>query len=172
MPRPNHRRLARRAVSAGALLGLLVAAVAAAPASASPAITRQTEIQFSRSQYNPPVPECGFLGVTEVQEGNGILVVVDNGTWLNINSYETFKITVIYDDPSIPTETRQVTSEIHFRAQPDGDAVFHKSFHDFGPATWDPDAKIRYITTFNIVDGEVIVDNTIEHDMPPEGPRY
>ena len=166
------RRLGRRVVSSGALLGLLVATVAAAPASAAPTVTREANIHFSRSQYYAPVPECGFLGGTEIQEGNGSLVIVDNGTWLNVNAHETFKITVVYDDPSIPTETRQVTSEIHFRAQPDGDEIFHNSFHDFGPAAWDPDAKIRIVTTFVTVDGEVLVDHTIENDTPPDEPCY
>jgi hypothetical protein len=96
-------------------------------------------------------------------------VIVDNGTWFNVTALETHKITVIPDDPSIATQTRQVTSEFHFRAQPDGDVIFHQSFHDFGPAAWDPDAKIRIATTFVTRDGEVIVDHWVVNDLPPDG---
>jgi hypothetical protein len=138
MSRFTSRRLGRRAVSAGALLGLLVATVAAAPASASPTVTRVADIHFSRSQHYDANPDCDFLGGTEVQEGNGYLVIVDNGDWLNVTAHETFRITVIFDDPTLPNEYRQVTSEIHFRAQPDGDVIFHNSFHDFGPAAGIP----------------------------------
>ncbi len=101
MPRFTNCRPARRAVSAAALLGLLVATVAAVPASASPTITRETNIHFSRSQHYDANPDCDFLGGTEVQEGNGYLIIVDNGDWLNVTAHETFKITVIFDDPSL-----------------------------------------------------------------------
>ena len=47
--------------------------------------------------------------------------------------------------------------------------IVHESFHDFGPAAWDLDAKIRFATTFKTMNGEVQVDHVIENDMPPSG---
>jgi len=170
MTRFSGRRLGRRAMSVGALLGLLATTLAAAPVSAAPTITREINTHFSRSQHYDANPACfGAPGVTEIQEGNGHLIIIDGGTWLNVTSYETHWITVVPDDPSLATTTRQVTAVIHFRAQADGDVVFHQSFHDFGVEPWDPDAKIQFRATFVTRNGEVMVDRSFSHDEPPAG---
>ena len=50
-----------------------------------------------------------------------------------------------------------------------GDLVVHESFHDYGVAAWDLDAKIRLSTTFITHNGEVQVDHGLFNDMPPDG---
>jgi len=47
--------------------------------------------------------------------------------------------------------------------------VVHESFHDYGVAAWDLDAKIRLSTTFITHNGEVQVDHGLFNDMPPDG---
>ena len=163
MKRPLTRPTIGRAARIGIVLGVLGSSLVAATASAAPSITREIDIHFSRSQHFDADPNCG-PGVTEVQEGNHHLVIVDNGTWLNVTAGETSTITVIPDDPSIPTYARQVTGVFHFRAQPDGDEIFHQTFHDFGPYL-----KIRVLWTYITRDGEVTVDHTIIGDQPPAG---
>ena len=108
-------------------------------------------------------------GCTEIADGNSHLVIVDDGSTLKVTFGETFKILAIPDDPSIATNTRHGTDSGHFIAQRDGDLIVHESFHDYGPAAWDLDAKIRFATTFHTKDGEVQVDHVIENDMPPPG---
>jgi hypothetical protein len=152
-----------RAARIGIVLGVLASSLMAATASAAPLITRSIDIHFSRSQHFDADPSCG-PGVTEVQEGNHHLVIVDDGTWFNVTAGETFTITVIPDDPSIPTSTRKVTALFHYRLQPDGDEIFHQTFRDFGGGL-----KIQFMWTWITRDGEVTVDHAIIGDEPPAG---
>ena len=96
-------------------------------------------------------------------------MIIDYGSSLKVTFGETFKILAVPDDPSIATNTRHGTDAGHFIAQRDGDVIFHESFHDYGPAAWDLDAQIRFVTTFTTKNGEVHVDHLIENDMPPPG---
>lgn len=159
-----------RAARTGIALALVASALVVAPAAAAPTVTRDIDIHFSRTRHFDADPNCGPLSiaVTEVQEGNAHLVIIDNGTWFNITAHESLTITVIPDDPSIASHTRQVTDAVHFLAQPDGDVIYHESFHDFGPAPWDPDAKIRTAITYVTRDGEVMVDHWVVNDLPPD----
>src|SRR4029079_14205868 len=110
MTRFSGRSLGRPAMSRGAMLGLLATTLAAAPVSAAPTITREINTQFSRSQHYDANPACfGAPGVTEIQDGNGHLIIIDSGTWLNVTSYETHWITVVPDDPSLATPTPHAT---------------------------------------------------------------
>ncbi len=56
-----------------------------------------------------------------------------------------------------------------FNLLKDGSSIFHESFHDFGPAAWDPFAKIQLFVTFVYRDGEVAVDHVFGRDLPPDG---
>lgn len=166
-------RMGGRAARIGLAAGLLVSALVAAPASASPTITREIDIHHDEgTQHFDGNPDCdpNAIPVTEHLVDNEHLVIVDDGTWLNVTFGETFWITVIPDDPSIATTTRKGTDVGHFRAKRNGDTIFHESFHDYGPVPWDQDVvpRIRYITTFTTVNGEVRVDHTITNDIPPE----
>ena len=152
-----------RAGRIGIVLGVLASSLVAATASAAPSITREMDIHFSRTQHFDGGPTCG-PAVTEVQEGNSHLIIVDDGTWLNITSGETFTVTVIPDDPSLATYTRKVTALFHFRLQPDGDENIHRTFRDFGGGL-----KIQYMWTGVIRGGEIVVDHTVVGDEPPEG---
>jgi hypothetical protein len=141
-------------------------------AAARPTITREIDVQFHLEQHFDGDPSCGpfFVdGVTEIADGNSHLVIVDDGSTLKVAFGETFKILAIPDDPSIATNTRNGTDAGHFIAQRDGDVIFHESFHDYGPAAWDLDAKIRFVTTFTTQNGEVHIDHMIQNDMPPPG---
>ncbi len=164
----SHRRAALPIV-----LALAAASLAAGPVAAGrPTITRVIDTHFHLEQHFDGDPACGpfFVdGGTEIADGNSHLVIVDDGSTLKVTFGETFKILAIPDDPSIATNTRHGTDSGHFIAQRDGDLIVHESFHDFGPAAWDLDAKIRFATTFHTKDGEVQVDHVIENDMPPPG---
>ena len=166
------RSVLHRPVPIAATLGLLVALVAAAPVLAGrPEVTRSINNHFHLEQHFPANYACGPYGwgVTEIAEGNEHFVVVDDGARLTLTYGETFRITAVPDDPSIPTNTRQGSDALTFVLQRDGDVMFHESFHDFGPAAWDSDAQIRFVTVFTTRDGEVQVDHSIENDMPPSG---
>jgi hypothetical protein len=165
--RGNHRSL-----GPAIALGLLAAAIAAAPAAAArPAVTHVINIGFHVVQHFDADPSCGpySVGVTEIADGNDHLVIVDDGTRLAITFGETFRITAIPDDPTIASNTRQGTDAGHFLLKRNGDLVVHESFHDYGVAAWDLDAKIRLATTFITHNGEVQVDHGIFNDMPPDG---
>lgn len=156
----------------GIALGLIAAAIAVAPAAAArPQVTHAINIGFHIEQHFDADPKCGpfAIGVTEIADGNSHLVIVDDGTRLSITSGETFWVTAIPDDPTIASSTRHGTDSGHFQLQRDGDVIAHESFHDYGPAAWDPDAKIRLSTTFITHNGEVQVDHGIFNDMPPDG---
>lgn len=104
----------------------------------------------------------------EIGLGNERLIVVDRGDSLHVTYGETFKILAVPDDPSIPSNTRQGTGALSFNMLKDGKLIiFKESFHDFGPAAWDPFAKIQFFTTFFYRDGEVIVDHFFGRDLPP-----
>jgi hypothetical protein len=165
----RHRR---RPLRAGVAFGLLATVLVVAPAAAArPAITRVVDIGFHTEQHFDADPSCGpySIAVTEIAEGNDHLVIVDDGTRLSVAFGETFRITAVPDDPALPTDIRQGTDALHFTLKRDGDVLFHESFHDYGAAAWDPDAQIRYMTTFTTRDGEVLVDHSIVNDMPPPG---
>lgn len=163
----------RRPRRLGALaVGLILAAVAAGPvAAAKPVVTKVIDIKFENVQHFDADPSCGSYSIaaTEIATGNAHLIIADDGQTLKIAFGETFKILVIPDDPSLPTQTRKGAGAGHFVLQRDGDVIFHESFHDYGPAAWNPDAKIRFTTTFTTRNGEVIVDRFLGHDMPPDG---
>jgi hypothetical protein len=154
-------------------LALVAASVLAPPVAAGrPTITREIDIHFHLEQHFDGDPSCGpfFVdGVTEIADGSSHLVIIDDGSSLKVTFGETFKILAVPDDPSIATNTRHGTDAGHFIAQRDGDVIFHESFHDYGPAAWDLDAQIRFVTTFTTKNGEVHVDHLIENDMPPPG---
>jgi len=161
-----------RPVRFGIVLGLIAAAIAVAPAAAArPVVTRVVDIGFHIEQHFDADPSCGpyAIGGTEIADGNSHLVIVDDGTRLAITYGETFRITAIPDDPTIASNTRQGTESGHFLIKRNGDLVVHESFHDYGAAAWDLDAKIRLSTTFITHDGEVQVDHGIFNDMPPDG---
>ena len=161
-----------RSSRTGIALGLIAAAIAVAPAAAArPQVTHAINIGFHIEQHFDADPKCGpfAIGVTEIADGNSHLVIVDDGTRLSITSGETFWVTAIPDDPTIASNTRHGTDAGHFQLQRDGDVIAHESFHDYGAAAWDPDAKIRLSTTFITHNGEVQVDHGIFNDMPPDG---
>jgi|1186.fasta_scaffold18154_1 hypothetical protein len=165
-----------RAVTGGRLIGLaaglLATSIVASPAlAAQPTVTHTVTNHFHHEMHIDGDPSCGpFIGgVTEIADGNERLVIVDDGTRLTVHYGETFKILAIPDDPSIAPNTRQGTDALTFVAKRDGDTIFHESFHDFGPAAWNLNAKIRMSTTFITHDGEVQVDHSIVNDMPPPG---
>ena len=162
----------RRRAWTGVALGLIAAAIAVAPAAAArPQVTRVVNIGFHLEQHFDADPTCGpySVGVTEIADGNSHLVIVDDGTRLAITFGETFRITAIPDDPTIASNTRQGTDSGHFLIKRNGDLVVHESFHDYGVAAWDLDAKIRLSTTFITHNGEVQVDHGLFNDMPPDG---
>jgi hypothetical protein len=139
---------------------------------AKPAIERVINNHFTHSQHFDEAPECGPYGWagTEIATGNERLVIVDRGDSVHVTYGETFKILAVPDDPSIPTNTRQGTDALSFNLIKDGTVViFKESFHDFGPAAWDPFAKIQYFRTFVYRDGAVLVDREFGRDLPPEG---
>ena len=156
----------------GIALGLIAAAIAVAPAAAArPVVTRVVNIGFHIEQHFDADPKCGpfAIGVTEIADGNSHLVIVDDGARLSITAGETFWVTAIPDDPTIASNTRQGTDSGHFLIKRNGDLVVHESFHDYGVAAWDLDAKIRLSTTFITHNGEVQVDHGLFNDMPPDG---
>jgi len=163
MIRSMTARRVSRARRIGVVLGVLASSLLAATASAAPLITREMDIQFSHSQHFDADPICG-PGVTEVLEGNHHLIVVDDGTWLNVTATEISTVTVIPDEPAIPTSTRKVTAQFHYRLQPDGDEIFHQTFRDFGGGL-----RIHFRWTWITRDGEVTIDHAIDGDHPPEG---
>jgi hypothetical protein len=163
MIRPFSTRAFGRAARVGLAFGLLASAIVAAPAAARPTITRDINVHHDEgTQYFPANPDCdpNSIAVTEHLVDNEHLVVVDDGTWLNVTFGESFTVTVTPDDPSIAPTTRRGSDAGHFRAQRDGDVIYHESFHDFGPLAWDQDVivKIRLQQTFVTVDGDVQVD--------------
>jgi hypothetical protein len=152
--------------------GLLATTLAASPAAAAqPTVTHTIDNHFHLEMHFDGDPACGpFIGgVTEIADGNERLVVVDDGMKLTVHYGETFKILAIPDDQSIAPNTRQGTDALTFVAKRDGDTIFHESFHDFGPAAWNLNAKIRMSTTFITHNGEIQVDHTIANDVPPAG---
>jgi len=161
--RSTTNRVVGRTARAALAIGLLASALVAAPASAQPTITREINIHHDEgTRYFPANPDCdpNSIAVTEHLVDNEHLVIVDDGTWLNVTFGEAFTVTVTPDDPSIAPTTRRGSDAGHFRAQRDGDTIFHESFHDFGPLPWDPASvlKIRFRQTFVTVDGDVRVD--------------
>jgi hypothetical protein len=168
----NHRIIGNPRRRLGIATGLLVALVAASPAAAAqPTVTRTIDNDHHSEMHFDGDPACGpFIGgVTEIVDGHEHLVIVDDGTRLTVHFGEQFKIVAIPDDPSIAPNTRSGTDALTFVAKRNGDTIFHESFHDFGPAAWNLNAKIRFATTFITHDGEVQVDHTVDNDMPPPG---
>jgi hypothetical protein len=168
----TRHRIGLRRGQVAVLAALLTTVALASPAAAAqPTVTRVINNHAHHESHYDGDPKCGpfWGGVTEIADGNDHLVVVDDGTRLTIHFGEEFKITAIPDDPSIAPNTRQGTDALTFVAQRDGDVIFHESFHDFGAAAWDLDAKIRFSTTFITHNGEVQVEHTIDNDMPPPG---
>jgi hypothetical protein len=168
------RRQGRRRAGVGSVLlviGVFGAAAAGPVSAATPTVIRVTNNQFHTVQHFDFDPACGpwSVGVTETSDGNEHLVIVDDGTHLTVHYGETFHISAIPDDSSVPPSTRQGTDSQVFVLLRNGDSVYHESFHDFGLAAWDLDAKIRFITTLTTKDGEVHVDHEILNDMPPPG---
>jgi hypothetical protein len=168
-------KFTRPVLCAGFTAGLVAALCGAPGASASPTVTREINIHHDEGyRHFDPDPSCGpyepfASGVTEHLVDNEHLVVVDDGTRLNVTFGETFWIEVIPDDPSLPVTTRKGTDAGHFVALRDGDTIFHESFHDYGGAAWNPDAKIRTMYTFVTHDGEVDLKQFVVNDFPPEG---
>ena len=162
---------------AGRLAAVLaIAVMAVAPVSAfagRPVVDRVINNHFTHSQHFDPDPACGPYtpyGVTEIATGNEHLVIVEAEDHLHISYNETFRILAVPDDPTVPTDTRQGTGALSFNLLKDGTMeVFHESFHDFGHAAWDPNAKIHLSVTFVYRDGEVIVDHAFVRDGPPPG---
>ena len=168
----NHGMDHERRRRLGLVTGLVAAIVAASPAvAAQPTVTRVIDNDHHGVLHFDGDPACGSFigGVTEIADGHEHLVIVDDGIRLTVHYGETFKITAIPDDPSIAPNTRSGTDALTFVAKRDGDTIFHESFHDFGPAAWNLNAKIRFATTFITHDGEVQVDHTVDNDMPPPG---
>ena len=94
-------------------------------------------------------------------------MIVDDGTRLSFTSarlQDHGHPRRPVDRPEHADGTDALTSR-----QRDGDVIFHESFHDFGPAAWNLNAKIRFATTFITHNGEVQVDHGIYNDMPPDG---
>jgi hypothetical protein len=160
-----------RRVAAGGLGLILVIAAVGPVAAAQPTIERTINIKFTGTQHFDADPACGpfSIGVTEIATGNDHLVIVDQGDSLHVTFGETFKILMVPDDPSLPTQTRQGTDALVFNLLKNGTVVFHESFHDYGPSAWMPFAKIRVSVTFVYVNGEVLVDHALIHDPPPPG---
>ena len=97
-------------------------------------------------------------------------MIVDDGERLEVTFGETFRISAFPDDPAIPTDTRQGTDAgLFIASSATATSSYHESFHDYGAAAWDLDAKIRLMTTFTTRDGEVQVDHAIVNDLPPPG---
>ena len=140
-------------------------------AAGQPVIDRTIDIHFVHTQHFDGNPACGpFMGgVTETATGNSHVVAIDQGDSFSVTFGETFKILAVPDDPSFPTTTRQETNAAHFQLLKDGTTIFHESFHDFGLAAWDPNAKIQLFTTLVYRDGQVVVDHTFGRDLPPPG---
>jgi hypothetical protein len=167
-PQVRQRRASLGAIALGASLLVATAGVVAA---GQPVISRTIDIHFEHTQHFDGNPACGpFMGgVTETATGNSHVVAIDQGDSFSVTFGETFKILAVPDDPSFPTTTRQGTDAAHFRLLKDGTTIFHESFHDFGLAAWDPNAKIQLFTTVIYRDGQVVIDHTFGRDLPPPG---
>ena len=174
MPSSNHglyssaRSRARRSWTAIAIaiaLCALVSLAVAAPASAAGRPTVTTTVNhFSKVNH---YDGCGgFAGVTEYATGTEHLHVVEfaNGT-VNVSYGETFWITEVSDDPTVPPRERQGTDALTFHLINNGPEIFHESFHDRNTGFGDT----FFFTTFVAVDGEVRVDHTFVRNPPPPG---
>jgi hypothetical protein len=157
----------------GSLVAVIVfaASLGFAPAghAAKPEIIREIRHAFSTVQHFDPIPECGFPGATEYATGNDHLVIIDKGDSFHLTFGETFRIMVVYDDPTWPTEERKGTDALHFNLTKGGTETFSESFHDFVSRDDSKNfLKFDYYRTFVSTGDDVRVDREfVRKDFPP-----
>jgi hypothetical protein len=155
------RRRYRRLVLAVTVVAAVMAMVPTAYAE-PPTITREIRHAFSTVQHFPDAgPGCPAN--TEYATGNDHLVIVETDDSVHVSFGETFRILVVFDDPTIPSFERKGTDALHFNLTKSGTEVFTESFHDFSP----PDFKVDYYRTFVYANGDVRVDREIIRNPPP-----
>jgi hypothetical protein len=110
---------------------------------------------------------CDIIpAATEYVTGVEHLQIVRNGDDIHVAFGEAFKVFSVPDDPAIPARERRGTDAGTFQLVNNGAVVtFHESFHDLNTEFGDT----FFITTFHAVNGEVLVDHTVERNPPPEG---
>jgi hypothetical protein len=157
----------------GALIAAIAMAVnvgiAPAGQAVKPEISREIRHAFSTVHHEDPIPECGFPGATEYATGNDHLVIVDQGDSFHVTFGETYRILVVFDDPTWPNEERKGTDALHFNLTKGGTETFSEAFHDF--ASLDDSKnffKFDYYRTFVSTGDDIRVDREfIRKDFPP-----
>jgi hypothetical protein len=169
VPSLNHdphlavRLRARRSGLAIAICAIASLAIAGPAAAGGKATVSTTVSHFSKANH---FDGClGFAGTTEYVTGTEHLQVVElaNGT-RHVSYGETFWITEVSDDPTVPSRERQGTDALTFHLINNGPEIFHESFHDNNTFFGD----IFFFTTFVAVDGKVRVDHTFVRNPPQD----
>jgi hypothetical protein len=154
---------ARRLGVAVAICAIASLAIAGSAAAAGNATVTTTVSHFSKATHFDPC--LGFAGTTEYATGTEHLHVVELADGTRHVSYgETFWITEVSDDPTIPSRERQGTDALTFHLINNGPEIFHESFHDKNTFFGD----IFFFTTFVAVDGKVRVDHTFVRNPPSD----